>query len=422
MVAVIHSSKSLRNVLNYNEQKVQQKQARCLTASGYPKDVEDLNFYQKLNRLTNLAALNTRTTVNSVHISLNFDVSEKLAEETLQQIASAYMEKIGFGDQPYLVYQHLDAGHPHLHIVSTNIKANGKRLELHNLGRNQSEKARKEIERDFGLIRADSRKLKEAYQVKAVSAQKIRYGKSETRRAITNVLDTVLNQYKYSSLAELNAILKLYNVVADRGGEASRTFQKNGLVYRVLDEKGEKVGVPIKSSLIHSKPTLKYLEKRFLENEPLKQKEKQRLKTAIDWIFHKMNKPSIDGLIKALEKERVSVVLRQNTDGLIYGITYVDHQTKSVFNGSDLGKPYSAKGLQERCSPGIKESPSLKGEPVDVKQGPAKQVDEPAEIKPSKNPANDNTSSPIATPKANDYIPYQLKRNKKKKRKKRIRF
>lgn len=419
---MIHSSKSLRNVLNYNEQKVQHKQAKCLTASGYPKDVEDLNFYQKLNRLTNLAALNTRTTVNSVHISLNFDVCEKLDERTLEQIAVSYMEKIGFGGQPYLVYQHRDAGHPHLHIVTTNIKPDGKRIELHNLGRNQSEKARKEIEIAFGLIKADSKKIKDAYQIKPVSAQKLQYGKCGTRRAITNVLDTVLNNYKYSSLHELNAVLKLYNIIADRGGEGSRTFLKNGLVYRVLDEKGEKVGVPIKASLIHSKPTLKYLEKRFLENEPQKQKDKQRLKTAIDWTFHKMKHTSIDGLIKALQKERVSGVLRQNKDGMIYGITFVDHQTKSVFNGSDLGKPYSAKGLQERCHPETKKSESLKGEAIDNRQQQAGQVYKPAEIRSSKNPTDDSAGSATTPVKINDYIPYQLRRNKRRKRKKRIRF
>ncbi len=79
MVAVIHAGSSLRNTLNYNEQKVKEQVATCLAAVHYPKDMEDLNFYQKLNRLQNQAALNVRTRVNSVHISLNFDPSEKLS-------------------------------------------------------------------------------------------------------------------------------------------------------------------------------------------------------------------------------------------------------------------------------------------------------------------------------------------------------
>jgi len=60
-----------------------------------------------------------------------------------------YMEKIGFCEQPYLIYRHYDAGHPHIHIVSINIRRDGSRISLHNIGRNQSEKARKEIENEF---------------------------------------------------------------------------------------------------------------------------------------------------------------------------------------------------------------------------------------------------------------------------------
>ncbi len=282
MVAVIYASSSLNNALNYNEQKVKQGQAECLMAVNYPKDLEQLNFYQKLNRLTNQASLNQRAKVNSVHLSLNFDTSEKLPAAVLREIASVYMGKIGFGKQPYLVYEHRDAGHPHLHIVTTNIQADGKRIELHNLGRNQSEKARKEIEISFGLVQADSKKMKQAYDLKPVNAQKIQYGKSETRRAITNVLDAVLNNYKYTSLHELNAVLKLYNVTADRGSEDSRTYQKNGLVYRILDSDGNKIGVPIKASLIYNKPTLKYIESKFQQNESARQPHKQRIKNAID--------------------------------------------------------------------------------------------------------------------------------------------
>src|SRR3954452_19551010 len=113
------------------------------------------------------------------------------------------MDKIGFGEQPYLVYQHVDAGHPHLHIVTTNIKADGKRIDTFNIGRNQSEKARQELEQKFKLVKALGRKIL-GEEIRPVS-QKIQYGKSETKRAITNVLDHVLKQYKYSSLAELNA-------------------------------------------------------------------------------------------------------------------------------------------------------------------------------------------------------------------------
>jgi len=412
MVAVIHTSSSIHRALNYNEEKVKEKQAKCIMATNYPKDHDQLSFSNKLNRLLKQASLNENVKRNSIHISLNFDPSEKISVETLQAIAKTYMDKIGFGEQPYLVYEHNDAGHPHIHIVSIKVKADGKRIDIQNIGRNQSSKARREIEKEFGLIKADERKLKQAFELKPVNAPKVVYGKSATKRAITNVLDTVVNHYKYTSLPELNAVLKLYNVIADRGSEDSRTFQKNGLVYRVLDEKGKKVGVPIKASDIYSKPTLKFLEKKFAENETLRQPLRQRVKNTIDWTLLKKPSMKLPELITALQKEKIAVVLRQNEQGVIYGITYIDHQNKAVFNGSDLGKQYSAKGILERCGERQlpdKEMPWQKQHPEGTVQ--IKGIDETQE-KPG---LSDIISAVVDPENTFAHTPFQLRKKKKKK-------
>jgi hypothetical protein len=349
VVAVIHSSSSLPNILNYNEQKVKQGSAICLEAAEYPKDAADLNFYQKLSRLEKLTELNQQTKVNSVHISLNFDPSEQLSEERLKEIAAVYMDKIGFAGQPYLLYKHTDAGHPHIHLVTTNIKPDGKRIELHNLGRNQSEEARKEIEIDFGLIKAEESRQREAYRLKPVDVRKLIYGRVESKRAMGNVITTVLKNYKYGSLAELNAVLQLYNVTADRGSEDSRVFRHRGLVYRILDGQGSKVGVPVKASDFHFKPTLQYLAEKFQVNAAGKDQHKARLRNTIDLSLLRTDL-SLTSLIAALQKEGIDTVLRQNSEGVIYGITYVDHRSRCVFNGSALGKTYSAKAILERCA------------------------------------------------------------------------
>jgi hypothetical protein len=349
MVAVIHSSSSLRNILNYNEQKVKQGLATCLEAAGYPKDAADLNFYQKLSRLEKLTELNQQTKVNSVHISLNFDPSEQLSEQHLKELAAVYLAKIGFAGQPYLLYRHDDAGHPHIHLVTTNIKPDGKRIELHNLGRNQSEKARKEIELTYDLIKAEESTLREAYRLKPVDPSKVIYGRVESKRAMGNVINTVLKKYKYGSLAELNAVLQLYNVTADRGSEGSRIFRHQGLVYRILDKQGNKVGVPVKASDFHFKPTLKFLTEKLGVNPSARDQHKVKLRNTIDLAQLGRNL-SLTDLTEALQKEGVDTVLRQNFEGLVYGITYVDHRSRCVFNGSALGKAYSAKAILERCA------------------------------------------------------------------------
>ncbi|MBV7530441.1 relaxase/mobilization nuclease domain-containing protein [Chitinophaga sp. sic0106] len=367
MVARVNASRSLRNALHYNENKVRQSTAVLIHSRNFAKDTQQLGITDKLGTLQNLAARNERTKVNSVHISLNFDPSEKLDDVTFQRIADSYLQKIGFGDQPYLVYKHEDASHPHIHIVTTNIKRNGKRIALHNIGKNQSEKARKQIEKDFNLVRADSKQRQQAYEVKPVNAEKLLYGKnaaSGTKRAIANVLDTVLPKYKYTSLPELNAVLRQYNIVADQGSKESRIYKSGGLVYRVLDANGQKVGVPIPASHIYNKPTLKNLEKNFLKNQVQRRPHMQRVRNAVDYIIATKGRITLTELQNYLQKERISLVVRQNADGIVYGLTYVDHKTQSVFNGSDLGKPYSSNQMQQR----IRQIPVMRPETPLIKQ------------------------------------------------------
>jgi len=344
MVAVIHTSKSFRAALNYNEQKVKEAKAECLLAANYPKDTSDLSFQQKLNRLIYLAGLNEQTKKSCLHISLNFEPKENLSREQFTAIAQTYMEEIGFGHQPYLVYQHLDAAHPHLHVVTTNIQTSGKGIWLHNLGRRRSEPARKKIEQDFGLVVASSKQLKESYTLQPV---RIQYGKTDTKRAISSVLNAVIGQYKFTSLEELNAILKLYNVQADRGEPGSRLYARRGLVYKVLDENGKPIGTPIRASVIYSKPTIGNLESRYAQNELDRKPHRQRLRTIIDWNLQGKS-VTLAQWITALKKESIAVIIRQNAQGVIYGLTYIDHKTRCVFNGSDLGKAYSAKAILER--------------------------------------------------------------------------
>ncbi len=117
-----------------------------------------LTFYHKLERFEYQNSLNQRAKTNTLHISLNFDAEDKLSKEKLIEIASGYIERIGFSEQPYLVYQHQDAGHAHLHIVTTSIQRDGKRINTFNIGKNESERARKSLELKYNLVRAESKK------------------------------------------------------------------------------------------------------------------------------------------------------------------------------------------------------------------------------------------------------------------------
>ena len=360
MVAKITIPKSIEAALNYNEKKVQKGNAVCLHAANYLSEPKNMNFYQKLNGFEMLNNLNSRATTKAIHISLNFAPSEKLSNDKLIEVANVYMEKIGFGQQPFLVYKHEDAGHPHIHILSITIKEDGSRVNTHNIGRNQSEKARKEIEQQYGLIKAERQQQLMMPGIKPVNAQKAVYGKSETKRSISNVVGAVFSQYKFTSLPEFNAALKQFNVVADRGKEEGRIYKNRGLIYRILDADGNKVGVPIKASSIGCKPILDNLEKKFTANEVAKEPLKQRTKNAIDDCMQTSPR-SMKNLVAALNQKNIYTVLRQNAEGRLYGITFVDNQNKVVFNGSDLGKGYSAAALQSKLG-AVNENPLAQDE------------------------------------------------------------
>ncbi len=345
----------MKRVLNYNEQKVEHGQAQLIHAENFLKLPHQLDLDDKQKRFENLMMRNERALTKTIHISLNFHPSEneKLNKELLKEITDEYMKRIGFERQPYLVYQHHDAGHPHVHIVSTLIRNDGSRISTHNIGRSQSEKARKELEKIYGLVSANKNELQKNIEQKKSNVQKLKYGKAETKKSISNVVDFVTSQYKYASLQELNAALRQYNVVADRGREEGRIYKNRGLMYRMLDDNGKKIGVQIKASNIENKPTLANLEKKFLENELKRQPEMKRLKNSIDWTLVKLQK-SLKEFVRALEQERVSAIVSNDKRNKEHGFIYVDHQTKSVFSESKLGKEYTAERIFERV--GIEQS------------------------------------------------------------------
>ncbi|MEO8417010.1 MAG: relaxase/mobilization nuclease domain-containing protein [Ginsengibacter sp.] len=421
MVAKIIISKNIQKALNYNEQKVVAGKASCLAAVNYLKEADEMNFYEKLDRFTRLMALNERASTNTLHISLNFAPSEKPTDEKLMAIAGAYMHKIGFANQPHLIYRHHDAGHPHIHIVTCNIKSDGSRINCHNIGRNISEPARKEVETEFGLLKASGRN-KMIHSIADTSPVKIVYGKSETKRSITNVLDAVINRYAYTSLAELNAVLKQFNVLADRGQEQGRIYKQRGLVYRILDEKGQKAGVPIKASSIYSKPTLVALEKKFSENEEKRKPFKNSLKERIDQAI--VIGTSMQEFNKALSAKNIVAVLRRNEQGVVYGITYIDERNKAVFNGSDLGKSYAANAILQ----GILQRA---GDPKHSEQSPPPERKEKYHTKEVERVKDKEVSEVVGIAqtqpllaqllqpeKTNAYVPFELKKKKKKKRRK----
>jgi len=389
MVAVINTSASLSDALNYNEKKVAQNDATLIHASGFLKDFARLNFYEKQERFQRNNDLKSDSKSNTLHASLNFDPSERLTDAQLARIADRYMDGLGMKDHPYLVYRHTDAGHPIVHIVSTLIDAGGNRINTNNIGRNQSTQARLAIEKEFGLIPANSKQHREVYQIKPVDVEKIKYGnEQETKKAMRNVLLMTHQNYKFTSLPEYNAILRQWNLYADRGSKNSRMYKRHGLMYRVLDENGKKVGVPIKASDFYFRPTLKELEKKFIKHKAAREKDLEKLRDKVDEVLSQ-RPASLTDFTDLLKEKNIEAVVYRGEGDRVYGVTFVDNDLRVAVKGSDLGKQFGVAALLRALDPTQVQVPR-----------PGQQQDPAAQTQPPT-----DTSSSLRTPEQATEIP-----------------
>jgi len=330
----IQPSKSIVRSLRYNEEKVEAKQAECILAANFLKDADRLTYNDKLNRFHRRMELNTDVST-SYHISLNFHPSDKLSNPILQEIARVYMKELGFERQPYLVYKHNDAGHPHLHVVTTHVQRNGDPIIMYKMGENQSEKARQLIEQQFNLVPGEKKREPRVPDKNVMLT--ITYGEKSTARSISNVVQHVTENYRYASLEELNIILRLYNVEAYRGKEGTKLYQNRGLLYRVLDKQGKYIGVPIKASFFDFKPTLDNLEKKFERNLTYKRQPDIMLNTVAAITWHLRQHPNhLQRFTDALSRERVSMKLQRDKKGVLTSVNYINHYTKCVYRGEEL--------------------------------------------------------------------------------------
>ena len=336
MIAKISATENLGGALGYNFKKVEKEEASILLAQGLYQNKE--GTYTMAEVFADMEALipkKCRTKKTVFHCSLNPHPDEKLSDETLTQIAKEYMEALGYGKQPYIVFKHCDIAREHIHIVSLRVDSEGKKIN-DRFEKRRSKKITDALEKRFGLI--PSSKVSE----KAVTeTPKVDIDRGNIKEQVASTLRMVLKHYKFCSLGELNAILGKYNLAVEEVKTEFRGKKYDGLVYVPTDDKGDKVSTPIHASDIGRGVGYTAIQNRI-------QKSKQTIKLLIPTIRNKVlqtmrTSPNMEKeLRQRLEEQGLRVVIRKNDNGRIYGITFIDDERGAAFNGSRLGKGYSA--------------------------------------------------------------------------------
>ena len=336
MIAKISATENLGGALGYNFKKVQHNEASVLCVNELREGFDGTYRIDKVLRdMQALIPEKCRTKKTVFHCSLNPHPDEKLSDEQLTQIAKEYMEALGYGNQPYIVFKHNDIAREHIHIVSLRVDSRGQKIN-DKFEKRRSKKITDALEKRFGLI--PSSKVAD----KAVEeTPKIDTTQRNIKKQVASALRIVLKHYRFCSLGELNAILSKYNLAVEEVKTEFRGKKYDGLVYVPTDEKGNKAAPPIHASDIGRGVGYTAVQNRM-------QKSKQAIKPLIPAIRNKVlqtmrTSPNTEKeLRQRLEEQGLRVVIRKNDNGRIYGITFIDDEQGVALNGSRLGKGYAA--------------------------------------------------------------------------------
>lgn len=336
MIAKISATENLGGALGYNFKKVEKEEASILLAQGlYQNKEETYTMAEVFADMQALIPEKCRTKKTVFHCSLNPHPDEKLSDETLTQIAKEYMEALGYGKQPYIVFKHNDIAREHIHIVSLRVDSKGRKLN-DRFEKRRSKQITDALERKFGLILSSKVTDKAKKETPMIGLSK-----GNIKEQVASVVRMVLKHYRFCSLGELNAILSAYNLAVEEVRTEFRGKKYDGLVYVPTDGKGNKAGTPIHASDIGRGVSYTAVQNRI-------QKSKQTVKPLIPTVRNKVlqamrTSPQTDkGLRSRLEEQGLRVIIRKNESGRIYGITFIDDEEGIALNGSRLGKGYAA--------------------------------------------------------------------------------
>ena len=340
MVAKISIGSSLYGALAYNGEKINKENGRILGSnkiiipSNGQVNISDMvdNFRECMPKLG-------KTKKPVLHISLNPHPDDKLTDQDFEILAREYLDQLGFGEQPYVIYKHEDIDRHHIHIVTVNVNEEGKRLNQDFLFR-RSKRITTGLEEKYNLHKAQREKITPDMPIRNIDPS------GDIKRQVANTVKMVGMRYEFQSIGEYNAVLGLYNVKCEQTDGRVNGREYHGLVYFATDDDGKVIASPFKASRLGKFASRTAIDSRFERAKDKVDVAPTRRKVA-DALANSSGK---DDFVEKLRERNIDVVFRYTDEERIYGVTFVDHNTMTVLNGSRLGTEYSANALNVRLA------------------------------------------------------------------------
>lgn len=311
MIVKIGHGANIMGALSYNFQKVDAGTGRVLDAQDIRQATTGtFNLALSYRSFEPYLLANRNTEKPSLHISINPDPKDEVDDDRYVRLAADYMREMGYGNQPYIVFKHTDIERAHIHIVSTNVYQDGKKIR-DNYEHKRSMAVCRALEKKYGLT--PPAKAEENFN--ASLFKPVDNKKENIRGQIAAVVRYLPKYYHYQSLGAYNALLSLFNITAQEITGEINGKARQGLVYFALDGNGQKAGHPFKASLFgksagHAAMLAKFEKSRQDESmHPLKMVTKHTIETA----FHTTTNEG--EFKKMLLGQGINVVVRRAAEG-----------------------------------------------------------------------------------------------------------
>ncbi|MFI3288505.1 MAG: conjugal transfer protein MobB, partial [Rikenellaceae bacterium] len=343
MVANIGSSRSLSGALGYNMRKVEKGEAKIIGTNGISCPQGEEFVRKDIMRDFEMFMPQRYRTENPVfHVSLNPHPDDVLSDVELSAIAEEYMERMGYGNQPYIICKHEDIDRHHIHVLSVRVDSDGKKIN-DKFERRRSKDITRSLEQKYGLRTAEKQSKAQKTELEYVDISK-----GNIKEQVTNAVREVNKRYHFMSFTEYKAVLSKLNIVAEESKGALYGKAYSGVIYSATDNDDKKIGNPFPANAIGNFAGAKALEKKYIASKETMERGKMvsALRNKIDNSF--IGATTLNQLRQQLFANGVGVVFRESAEGRLYGVTYIDHTTGATLNGSRLGKNYSANMVMER--------------------------------------------------------------------------
>ena len=312
--------------LQYNESKVAEGKASVVYSQGLDNPDKPLETFERYELGSR------RCEKPSFHMSINPSVTDGMTQEQVVEFAKDLMKGLGYGDQPFIIYRHNDIDREHYHIVSVRVDKDGRKINDHQ-EQAKCQKLMKGLAPKYGFTIGKGEKREEKEKKKKsekVNYQRFDLSRGDYMKQIEELVEQAM-KYHFTTEEQFKMLMRQFGVEVDTQVKGRKTI----MTFAGIDPKtGKKCTAPIPARDLNV-PTIEEIQK-HIDNAKKEKRDREKQRVAnLARIALKHGKSELHTR-RILRKQNIAVVLSRTKEGKIFGVTFIDHQTRCVFKTSEL--------------------------------------------------------------------------------------